>query len=67
MMLPPMDENQDLLYVDDEGGIKMANDEFSSRRTRRHIEIIIHYIMRDPVHGDIVRGQYAKSREQHAD
>ena len=43
----------------------MAENRFSSRRTR-HIDLE-HHMVRDAVNGRIIRVEYVKSGEQHAD
>ena len=63
-MVPPIDYNI-RVHEDNEGAIKMAENRFSSRRTR-HIDVK-HHMVRDAVDGGIIRVEYVKSREQHAD
>ena len=63
-MAPPADTGI-LLHEDNQGAIKMANNRFSSRRTR-HIDIKNH-IVRDAVDSGIISLRYVKSGEQHAD
>ena len=63
-MVPPIDYNI-RIHEDNEGIIKMAENRFSSRRTR-HIDVK-HHMVRDAVDGGIVRVEYVKSREHHAD
>ena len=53
------------IMEDNQGGIKMANDKHSSRRTR-HIDIK-HHIVRDAVEEGLVRIIYVRSKEQRAD
>ena len=63
-MMPPLDLNI-YIHEDNEGAIKMASNRFSSRRTR-HVDIK-HHVVRDAVDGGVVRIEYVKSEEQHAD
>ena len=63
-MVPPIDYNI-RVHENNEGAIKMAENRFSSRRTR-HIDVK-HHMVRDAVDGGIIRVEYVKSREQHAD
>ena len=63
-MVPPIDYNI-RVHEDNEGAMKMAENRFSSRRTR-HIDVK-HHMVRDAVNGGIIRVEYVKSREQHAD
>ena len=63
-MVPPIDYNI-RVHEDNEGAIKMAENRFSSRQTR-HIDVK-HHMVRDAVDGGIIRVEYIKSREQHAD
>ena len=63
-MVPPIDYNI-RVHEDNEGAIKMAENRFSSRRTR-HIDVK-HHMVRDAVDGGIIRVEYVKSRGQHAD
>ena len=63
-MVPPIDYNI-RLHEDNEGVIKMAENRFSSRRIR-HIDVE-HHMVRDAVDGGLIRVEYVKSREQHAD
>ena len=58
---PPIVET----LVHEDGAIKMTENMFSSRRTR-HIDVK-HHMVRDAVDGGIIRVEYVKSREQHAD
>ena len=51
--------------IDYKGTIKMAENMFSSRRTR-HIDVK-HHLVRDAVDGGIIRVDYVKSGKQHAD
>ena len=63
-MVPPIDYSI-RVHEDNEGAIKVADNMFSSRRTR-HIDVK-HHMVRDVVDGGIIRVDYVKSREQHAD
>ena len=63
-MVPPIDYNI-RVHEDNEGAIKMADNRFSSRR-RRHIDVK-HHMVRDAVDGGIIRVEYVKSRELHAE
>ena len=63
LMLPPIDYNIRVPHED--GAIKMTENRFSSRRTR-HIDVK-HHMVTDAVDGGIIRVEYVKSREQHAD
>ncbi|CAN0477362.1 unnamed protein product [Ascophyllum nodosum] len=58
-MVPPIDYNI-RVHEDNEGAIKMAENRFSSRRTR-HIDVK-HHMVRDAVDGGIIRVEYV-SRE----
>ena len=62
--VPPIDYNI-RVQEDNKGAIKMAGNRLSSRRTR-HIDVE-HHMVRDTVDGGIIRVEYAKSGEQHAD
>ena len=63
-MVPRIDYNI-RIHEDNEGAMKMAENRFSSRRTR-HIDVK-HHMVRDALDGEIIRVEYIKSREQHAD
>ena len=63
-MVPPIEYNIHV-HEDSEGAIKMSENRFSSRRTI-HIDVK-HHMVRDAVDGGIIRVEYVKSREQHAD
>ena len=63
-MVPPIDYNI-RVHEDNESAIKMAENRFSSRRTR-HIDVK-HHMVRDAVDGGMIRVEYVKWREQHAD
>ena len=63
-MMPPLDLGIKI-HEDNEGVIKMANNRFSSRRTR-HIDVK-HHIIRDTVDEGIIRVEYMPSGEEHAD
>ena len=63
-MTPPIDDNI-VFREDNEGAIKMANNRFSSRRTR-HVGVK-HHIVRDAVENGVVEIHSIKSGEQHAD
>ena len=63
-MAPPIDYNI-RFHEDNEGAIKMVENRFSSRRTE-HINLK-HQMVRDAVDGGIIRVEYIKSAEQHAD
>ena len=63
-MVPPIDFKI-CVHEDNKGATKMAENRFSSRRTR-HIDVK-HYMVRDAVDGGMIRVEFIKSREQHAD
>ena len=63
-MVPPIDYNI-RVYEDNKGAIKMAENRFSSRRTR-HIDVK-HLMVRDAVDGGMIRVEYVLLGEQHAD
>ena len=63
-MVLPIDYNI-RVHEDNEGAIKMTEDGFSSRRTR-HIDVKHHMVL-DAVDEGIIRVEYIKPREQHAD
>ena len=52
------------IMEDNQGAIKMANNKYSSRRTR-HIDVK-HHIVRDAVEEGLVRIVYVRGEEQHA-
>ena len=61
---PPADTRIPI-HEDNQGAIKMANNRFSSRRTR-HIDVK-HHVIRDAIDSGIIRVEYVNSGEQHAD
>ena len=61
---PPVNDNIGI-REENEGGIKMATNRFSSRRTR-HVDVK-HHIVRDTVESGVVGIHYVKSEEHHAD
>ena len=63
-MIPPIDYNI-RVHEDNEGATKMAENIFSTRRTR-HIGVK-HHMVRNAVDGGIIHLEHVKSREQHAD
>ena len=63
-MVPPIDYNI-RVHEDNKGAIEMVENRLSSRRIR-HIDVK-HHMVRDAVDGGIIRVEYVKSREQHAD
>ena len=64
-MVPPIDYNV-RVHEDNEGAIKMTENSFHSRRTR-HIDVKHHNMVRDALDGGIIRVEYVKTGEQHAD
>ena len=62
--IPPIDYNI-RVHEDNEDATKMAENRFSSRQ-RRHIDVK-HHMVRDAVDVGIIRVEYIKSGEQHAD
>ena len=62
-MMPPLDL-EIKIHEDNEGGIKMANNRFSSRCTR-YFEVKRH-IIQDTVEEGIVRVEYVQSGDQNA-
>ena len=53
------------VHEDNEGAIKMANNSFSSRRTRP-IDVK-HHMVRDAVEGGMIRVEYVTSGGRHTD
>ena len=63
-MVPPIDYSI-RVREENEGAFKIAENRFSSRRTR-HIDVK-HLMVQDAVDGGKIRVEYVKSGEQHAD